>query len=90
MASKSTGRENYAPVFWTFFAMRLICATLILKLNLRYNKKLYFIVIDLIICSQFQTACQESVQEPLEANLEASHLHVSCRLLHLWLRVGLP
>ena len=35
MASKSTGRENYAPVFWTFFGMRLICALLILKLNLR-------------------------------------------------------
>ena len=88
MASKSTGRENYAPVFWTFFAMRLICAALILKLNLRYKKT--FTIIDLITFSQFQAACQESVQEPLEANLEASHLHVSCRLLHLWLRVGLP
>ena len=88
MASKSTGRENYAPVFWTFFAMRLICAALILKLNLRYKKT--FTIIDLITFSQFQAARQESVQEPLEADLEASHLHVSCRLLHLWLRVGLP
>jgi len=38
MASKSTGRENYAPVFWTFFAMRLICAALILKLNLSFKQ----------------------------------------------------
>ena len=35
MASQSTGSENYAPVFWTFFAMRTVCAILILKLNLR-------------------------------------------------------
>ena len=41
MASESTGRENYAPVFWTFFGMRLICALLILKLNLRWKYKTY-------------------------------------------------
>jgi len=38
MASESTGRENYAPVFWTFFGMRLICALLILKLNLSFKQ----------------------------------------------------
>ena len=35
MASQSNGKEDYAPVFWTFFVFRVICAILILKLNLR-------------------------------------------------------
>merc|ERR1719430_629300 len=38
MASTSSGTENYAPVFWIFFIMRLICAGLILKLNLSFKK----------------------------------------------------
>jgi len=38
MASKSSGHDNYAPVFWIFFAMRVICACLILKLNLSFKK----------------------------------------------------
>lgn len=38
MASQSTGSENYAPVFWTFFAMRTVCAILILKLNLSFKQ----------------------------------------------------
>lgn len=38
MASQSTGSENYAPVFWTFFVMRTICAILILKLNLSFKQ----------------------------------------------------
>ena len=50
----------------------------------------YIVNNDLINFSQFQAARQEGVQEPLEANFEAPHLHVPCRLLHLWLCVGLP
>ena len=38
MASSATGEENYAPVFYMFFIMRMICSLLILKLNLSFKK----------------------------------------------------
>jgi len=38
MASSASGTENYAPVFYIFFAMRIICALLVLKLNLSFKK----------------------------------------------------
>lgn len=38
MASTASGNENYAPVFYTFFVMRIISALLILKLNLSFKK----------------------------------------------------
>ena len=38
MASQASGTENYAPVFYIFFVMRMICAALILKLNLSFKK----------------------------------------------------
>jgi len=38
MASSASGAPNYAPVFYTFFVMRIICALLILKLNLSFKK----------------------------------------------------
>jgi len=38
MASSATGTENYEPIFYTFFIMRLISAALILKLNLSFKK----------------------------------------------------
>ena len=38
MASKSSGKENYEPIFYLFFVMRLISALLILKLNLSFKK----------------------------------------------------
>ena len=38
MASQSAGQEDYQPIFYTFFIMRLICAVLILKLNLSFKK----------------------------------------------------
>ena len=38
MASSASGGENYAPVFYMFFIMRMICSLLILKLNLSFKK----------------------------------------------------
>ena len=38
MASSASGSENYAPVFYIFFFMRIISALLILKLNLSFKK----------------------------------------------------
>ena len=90
MASESTGRENYAPVFWTFFGMRLICALLILKLNLRWKQNTDFTSIFTTTSQQLQAASQESVQELVEVDLEAAHLHVPLDLLHLRLGVGVP
>ena len=39
---------------------------------------------------QLQAASQESVQELVEVDLEAAHLHVPLNLLHLRLGVGVP
>ena len=52
MASSASGGENYAPVFYTFFIMRIISALLILKLNLSFKKpakKIFKVIIMLII-----------------------------------------
>jgi len=38
MASSSSGKENYEPIFYLFFVMRFISALLILKLNLSFKK----------------------------------------------------
>ena len=38
MASSASGTDNYAPVFYIFFVMRIICALLILKLNLSFKQ----------------------------------------------------
>jgi len=38
MASTASGYDNYAPVFYIFFVMRIICALLILKLNLSFKQ----------------------------------------------------
>ena len=38
MASQASGTENYEPIFYIFFVMRLISAALILKLNLSFKK----------------------------------------------------
>eukprot|EP00092_Neocalanus_flemingeri_P040495 GFUD01044100.1.p1 GENE.GFUD01044100.1~~GFUD01044100.1.p1 ORF type:complete len:708 (+),score=166.26 GFUD01044100.1:153-2276(+) len=38
MASSASGTANYAPVFYIFFVMRIICALLILKLNLSFKQ----------------------------------------------------
>jgi len=38
MASQASGEENYQPIFYSFCAMRIICALLILNLNLSFKK----------------------------------------------------
>ena len=38
MASSASGAENYAPIFYMFFIMRMMTSLLILKLNLSFKK----------------------------------------------------
>ena len=60
MASQASGTENYEPIFYIFFVMRLISAALILKLNLSFKKpaKKVFKVIDIMTNLHLETMPQ--------------------------------
>ena len=86
MASSSSGKENYEPIFYLFFVMRFISALLILKLNLSFKKpaKKVFKVRTKILDYNETFWFIESV----EAHYQTAYSYVPCYLLCLWMHLG--
>lgn len=90
MASSASGTENYEPIFYTFFIMRLISAALILKLNLSFKKPAKKVFKVNKTCRKIFDIIQFIFPESGKAYNQASHSVVLDSVLCMRFNLGIP